>query len=101
MADHWRTARPASGGQLPGEPRISAGAGAEPNSSLAGVPPRRPNLAVVRDSSFLQKHELNPVERLDAELDHREFAACVIFAVLITVTFGAPLAMAVAFMSFN
>jgi len=71
------------------------------SNSLAGDPPRRFNLAIVRDGSFLQKHELNPVERLDAELDHREFAACVMFAVLITFTFGAPLAIAVAFMSFG
>jgi hypothetical protein len=94
------TARPASGGQLPGEPHHRADTLRDSNS-LAGVPPRQSDLSVVRDASFLRQVELNPVQRLNSEVDEREFAACVLFAVLLTVSFGAPLAIAVAFMSFG
>lgn len=60
-----------------------------------------PNLAVIRDSSFLQKHELNPVERLDADLDHREFAAFIMLGVFLTLFFGVPLAIAVAMLDWG
>jgi hypothetical protein len=71
------------------------------NSFAGATPPMPADLAIVRGSPFLRQVELNPVQRLNSEIDEREFAACVLFAVLLTVTFGAPLAIAVAFMSFG
>jgi len=59
------------------------------------------NLAIVRDGSFIPERKLHPIEPLDPRIDHREFAALVIFSVLLSVTFGLPLAIAVAFMSFG
>jgi hypothetical protein len=76
--------------------------GAAHSNSLTGIPPCRPNLAiVVSDRPFIPDRELQPIEPLDPRIDHREFAALVIFSVLLAVTFGAPLAVAVAFMSFG
>jgi hypothetical protein len=73
------------------------------NSLARHLPPglAGPNLAVVRDSSFFQKHELNPVQRLNSKIEDREFACCVFWAVVITVVFGAPIAVAAAFMSWS
>ena len=94
--------RPIASGEqpLPASHYGARGTRADRNS-LAGSTPDRPDLAVVRGSSFLRKHELNPVERLDAELDHREFAACVFWASVITIVFGLPIAAATAIMSWG
>lgn len=73
----------------------------DPNSLADHSPPGRLNLSIVRDASFLRKKELNQVQRIDAELDHREFAACVFWSVFITVVFGLPIAAATAFMSWG
>jgi hypothetical protein len=102
MAEHWRTARKVVGEtNLPGL-HISAGGTRAESNSLTGIPPCRPNLAiVVSDRPFIPDRELQPIEPLDPRIDHREFAALVIFSVLLAVTFGAPLAVAVAFMSFG
>jgi hypothetical protein len=77
---------------------ISAGAHAESNS-LAGDPPSRLNLAVV-DSSFLHQRELNPVEKLDAVFDHREFAALV-FVSAFGISIGVLLAIGVALLDWS
>jgi hypothetical protein len=99
---HWRHGRIASGGQPRSGLHISAGTHAESLNSFAGATPPRPaDLAIVRDGPFLRQVELNPVQRLNSKIDEREFAACVLFAVLLTFTFGAPLAIAVAFMGFG
>jgi hypothetical protein len=98
------TRPPASGGQLLTASHYGAGGTRADSNSLARHPPpglAEPNLAVVRDSSFFHQQELNPVQRLDAELNDREFAACVFWAVFITVCFGAPIAAATAFMSWG
>jgi hypothetical protein len=79
---------------------ISAGAHAESNS-LAGDPPRRLNLAVVRGSPFTMERELNPIEPLDPRLDHREVAICVCVSIFITIVFGLPIAVAAAIMSWS
>jgi hypothetical protein len=71
------------------------------SNSLADHPPGRLHLAVVRDSSFFHQHELNPVQRLNSKVEDREFACCVFWAVVITVVFGAPIAVAAAFMSWS
>lgn len=105
MACHWRTpnvtARSVSGAQLPSGPHIAPDTRRNLIPSAGATPPCQPDLAVVRGSPFFRQAELNPIQRLDSESNDREFAACVLFAVLITVTFGAPLAIAVAFMHFG
>ena len=74
------------------------------NSLARHLPPglAERNLAiVVSDRPFLSKRELNPVERLNAELDHREFAVCVCVSIFITIVFGLPIAAATAIMSWG
>lgn len=95
------TARSVVGGNQPSGPHYGALGTRADSNSLAGVPPRQSDLATTDRGPFLRQAELNPVQRLNSEIDEREFAACVIFAVLLTVTFGAPLVIAVAFMSFG
>jgi hypothetical protein len=95
---HWRTGRIASGDEPRSGLHISAGAHAESNS-LAGDPPRRFNLAVV-DSSFLHERELNPVEKLDAVFDHREFAAW-FFITAFGISIGVLLAIGVALLDWS
>jgi hypothetical protein len=70
------------------------------SNSLADLPPGRLTLAVVRDSSFFHQRELNPVEKLDAVFDHREFAAWV-FVSVFGVSIGVLLAIAVALLDWS
>jgi hypothetical protein len=84
--------RPAASGAQP-LPAPHYARGHTHSNSLAGESPS--NFAVIRGGSFLSKRELNPVEKLDARLDHREFAVCVFWSVFFTFFVGVPLAIAV------
>lgn len=63
-------------------------------------PPGRLHLAVVRDSSFLRKRELDPVEELDAINNRCQLAAVVMLSVF-GVSFGVLLAIAVALLDWS
>jgi hypothetical protein len=91
------TTRPTSGAQPSSGSHYARGAH---SNSLAGESPRRQNLAVVRDRSFLRQHELNPVQKLDAVFDHREFAAY-FFVIVFGVSIGVLLAIGVALLDWS
>ncbi|MDE5451304.1 hypothetical protein GWE18_00235 [Bradyrhizobium sp. CSA112] len=93
------TTRLMSGAQPSAGSHIARGAQRDSNS-LAGNSPSRFNLAVVRGGSFLHKHELNPVQKLDAVFDHREFAAC-FFVTVFGISVGVLLAIAVALLDWS
>lgn len=99
------TRRPtSSGGQPLAASHYASGAQRDSISLAAPSTPdgSRPNLAVViGNRSFLPQREFNPVQELNAALDRREFAVCIFVSVFFTFVFGAPIAIAVALMSWG
>ena len=96
---HWRTGRIASGDNRDPASTSARGAHAEPNL-LAGDPPRRFNLTVIRGGSFLEHDERKQVQEPDAVFDHREFAALV-FVSACAVSIGVLLAIGVALLDWS
>jgi len=94
------TGRIASGDEPRSGLHISAGAHAESNLLAGTFPLNRRNLAVVRDSSFIEKKIRNPVQELDAVFDHREFAALV-FVSCFGISIGVLLAIGVALLDWS
>jgi hypothetical protein len=72
--------------------------GRRDSNSLAGESPS--NLAIIRGGSFLSKRELNPVQKLDAVFDHREFAAY-FFVTVFGISIGVLLAIGVALLDWS
>jgi hypothetical protein len=109
MSRNWgisSVTRPATIGGNPSPASHYGAGGTRADSNIISLARHLPpglaerNLAVVRDSSFLHQRELNPVEKLDAVFDHREFAVW-FFITAFGISIGVLLAVAAALLDWS